>query len=517
MFSLFGRRDKDRAVTRMASGSPALSPPTLPLPDLSPATIGLGGLADAEDRYGAWGANASPASRPANLFKAITSGVETYLLRKGVEQNYWRSVARSQSAALQGTVVNPALDYWGGYDGDREKTGTTFEACRRMAQDNEAVACIIGKRVNQVTSYSRRSVVRRGKSSEPGFHIKLSDLEARATPDDKKRIAELEQFFEECGYVAPPSAERPLAWQPGFDSFLSMLTRDALTLDHVAVRRWHAAEDPRKHPVLAFACVDAAQIQFAGREMDTLKDGVPVWKEAHDRERTNTKDRIAYKKVSSGGQTLEEFTERELFTGHRRHRSDESVNGYGFSEIEEAWIAATLWCSARDFNGLRFSKNTLPRGLWVLFGNFTSQAFSAFQLAMKQQMQGVKNSMNIPVVSGSPQAGSSVQFVPVDPTPKDLEHAQSLFSFGCWIHNLYQISPDETGFSSTSPFRPPLSEASPETNLKYSQDTGLRPLLRWIENLVNRELLWVIDPSRKFKFEFVGVGDYDDYAPRAWG
>jgi len=304
----------------------------------------------------------------------------------------------------------------------------------------------------------------------------------------------------------------PVGWQPGFDQFLRLITRDALTLDWVAVRTWESARDPKKYPIVSFAAEDAGKIRRLRREYINIVNNVALTK-PREPDRTNThKEIVTVKIIDSGGSKVEEYTKKELFVGSRRPRTDASVFGYGYSELEEVVNVALGWTNALKHNTSRFYLNSLPRGVFEIVGQMTGQQTQAFQLQFQEMLQGVGKNWRIPVFSVPPgaSAGQGINFKPFDMSPHDMEFSQFLFILGLLVHCAYHIHPDETGYSAASPFRPPLSEASPEANLKNSMDTGLRPLVLWIEDLLNRNIIWRMFPSRRYKLEFVGLGDWDE-------
>lgn len=455
------------------------------------------------------------ASRDQPLYKAIYNNFRLDLqanhLQKAISRNLLLAEERSSRAIAQGTYTNEDFDTWGLFNGaqnTREKQGLTFAYLRYLAQDCEPIAAIISKRVSQVLAFSRPAVTSGARVTEPGYRIRLTDRKAKPTEQDKENMSALERYIRRTGVCPPPEQNRRAGWQPGFAAFLAELVRDSLTIDHVAVRRWTDINGR----LVAFACEDAGLVLPRQRELKGLQNGVPNEQQAaHDR--LNTSEEIAFVRTGTeGGIVVEEFTAKEMFVRHRRSRTDRRVNGFGFSEIEEYIHGATMWVDARDFNKLRWKKNSLPRGVLAVAGQMSDAHFKAFKLDIARSMSGLANAWNIPVVRAGKDGTPGLKYERFDDNARDMEHSQTLFLTGLWAHILYQISPDETGFQAGSPFRPPLSEASPETNLKYSQDTGLRPLLRWLEDLINDEILWVLDPSERYTFEFVGLGDYDAMA-----
>ena len=452
---------------------------------------------------------------PLGWFSRIRYDLGNYKLQKGVQDSYLKAQQKAYEADIQGTIVSPALDTYGLYDtpgGVTEPTGTTFALLRNFAHSCEPVAAIHNKRIEQIAAYCVPAESQWGKNMSPGFHIRLTKRHEAATKADRDEMDTIQQFFLEGGFCPPPEKERPLGWQPGLEPFVRAIMRDQLTLDQIAVRTWKSSVNSKKYPIVSFCAVDAGLIRHKRRVIEDIDHNIVVYAK-QEIERTNVKPGVmmTHVKMDSdlGGRELEEYSDEELFTAFMRPRTDEDARGYGYSVLEQAMTAITIWCQARDMNAFRFDRDSTPRGILTLFGNMNPQQFQKFTQDWKAMMQGIKNRHTIPILQGSPVTGSSVKYEPLDPSPRDMEYSSFTFAVGLWIHCLYGIHPDETGFSASSPFRPPLSEASPEANLTYSQDTGLSPLLRWLEGVLNRHILWRMYPDRRYTFEFVGMGSFN--------
>jgi hypothetical protein len=444
-------------------------------------------------------------------------------LRKAVDHvdkavgAYLRTQANQLEPEEQGTVVRDLIARIvesDSYNGVREKQEVTFEILRRLAHHCEPLIAIINRRCLQVAAFGQVSEFSHGYVKKPGFRIRMTVGSQEATAADKRRIEELQQFILNCGFCDPPRNERPDGWQPGFTAFLEQITRDTLTLDWVTFRRWRAdpQTDPKgRYKIVAFAAVDSARIRRVRRKPVRVINGVQQTAD-WEGERANTNKEIVFVRMSSpgiGGVVEEEYTADEMVALVRNPCTDEGMNGYGYSETERCVHAITAWIWSRDYNMSRFRTDALPRGILAVLGQLNQQQFDMFKLDWMSMLKGVGKRWNIPILRGLPQAGSAVNWIPFDLSSRDMEYHQFLFSCALWMHAIFGIHPEETGFEALSPFRPPLSEASPEFKLKYSQDSSFSPLLRWIQDFVNREILWVLVPDRRYTFEFVGVGDVD--------
>lgn len=445
-----------------------------------------------------------------NIFGRMRLSYDVGRLQKAINRNYATLQAAKVRAANQGAVVNDAFWLAGGVyeNGAKEKPNVTFDKLREFAHGCEPANAIIEKRTTQVSDFGQIAKNKHGQVSTPGFRVVMSDEAGEATEKDKANMSALNHFLLECGYCPPPFAERPTGWQPGFHNFLSQLTRDSLTLDWAAVRFWASEDDPTR-PIACFACEDAATIRIMPPKYDGVKHGIPIYSDP-DHTRVNTRQRIAYIKVPPGtsmtGQASAEFTVNELRPFVRNSRTDETGNGYGYSELERCINAMTQWIWARNYNASRFRDDALPRGILVLLGQGKGQMLEAFKVEWTAMLKG--NRFKTPIISADKDS-EGARWIDIDKAPRDMEHQMLMFTLAVWMHAVYQIHPEETGYHALTPLRPPLSEASPQAKLEYSQDSGLTPLLKKIANFINREIIWKLVPDKRYVFEFAGIGQTD--------
>lgn len=425
------------------------------------------------------------------------------------------AVTRSQKAAEQGGVINPAFDAMGLYDngqGVQEKTEITFGLLRAYAHNCEPARAIIDRRVQQVSAFGEKVQVRRGRPQKPGWRIRMTSGEEEPDAATERKMKLLERFFEGGGFCDPPEEERPLNWEPGFVPFIRQFVRDSLTMDWAVMRRWESAKDPKKFPIVAIAALDAARVRRMRRPVVAQEAGFRVLGKP-DVKHPNSPNMTRFVQTSSahnGGQIETAFTSKHVAAFVRNPRTDEFANGYGYGELEGAINSISIWIYSREYNASRFKKDSLPRGILTVLGNISEAQLQAFQLQWKQMLQGVNNRWTIPVLRGNPGEGSMVRFDAVDPSPRDMEYHTFMFTVALWLHAAFGIHPEETGYQALSPFRPPLSEASPEVKLQWSQDSGLAPIVKGLQDFLNREVVWKLFPDRSVMLEFLGLGQYDE-------
>lgn len=100
-----------------------------------------------------------------------------------------------------------------------------------------------------------------------------------------------------------------------------------------------------------------------------------------------------------------------------------------------------------------------------------------------------------------------IKFVNMTPTANDMQFEKWLNYLINIISALYGIDPAEIGFpnrggATGSRGGSTLNEADPSKKQQQSQNKGLQPLLKFIEDLVNRHI--VSEYGDKYTFQFVG-------------
>lgn len=119
------------------------------------------------------------------------------------------------------------------------------------------------------------------------------------------------------------------------------------------------------------------------------------------------------------------------------------------------------------------------------------------------QLANTRNAFRPPIIG----MADEVKWVELAQSNKDME-------FDNWMHYLiriacaiYQIDPAEINFDISKVATSTLNETNNEQKLKMSRDKGLRPLLDYIESIINKQILpfWDKELASKYEFRFVGL------------
>lgn len=372
----------------------------------------------------------------------------------------------------------------------------TYDVLRAMSERNPIVASIINTRVNQIAAFSAPP-----KSPyDIGFRIHLRDDKLEPSKSDEARIKELTFMVEETAISQVPGEERD-----SLDSFLRKITRDTLTYDQMA---FEIINGKGGFPV-AFLGIDASTIRLAStaRFFKDIRGGlmqpprVDLAMGTRQKEEIKPED-IRYVQVLDG-KVVTTYTCQELGFGIRNPRSSIKQNGYGVSELEILvnTVTAHLW--AEEYNRRFFSQGSAPKGIIHFEGNISQEQLNAFRRQWHAQVMGVFNAWRTPIVA----APAKLQYTNLQMSNKQMEFANwidYLIKICCAV---YLIDPSEIGFElrgGAQPGQTPAFESHQESRQKMSKDRGLRPLMKFIQHEINRNIIYRIDDG-KYEFEFIGL------------
>lgn len=382
------------------------------------------------------------------------------------------------------------------------KFSLTYDILRQVVSQLGILAAIINTRIAQVCAFCEP--YRNTKSL--GFAIKHKDPDHPPSYAEMAFIKELERFIANCGRSDPNQHSK--IKRDDFESFLKKIVRDTLTLDAIAIE---VVPDMMGIPY-EFYPVDAATIRIANDTLDGYNDtysnrdgfipenprfpnSIPM--NVH----TQDGNPISYVQLIHG-QIANAYSDNELIFSVRNPRTDLLVQGYGYSEIEQIITIITAMLNAEDYNKKIFQNGTLAKG----FLNFKGDSFSPEMLeALKRQWtaqaSGVENAHKLMITQSE-----GLEWT-------DLQKGNAEMEYNKWIEFLlkvacgtYLIDPAEINFSMQGGVsQTPLFESSQEWKLKASRDKGLKPLLKFIAKLINKNIIDRIDDH--FSFEFVGLDE----------
>lgn len=359
----------------------------------------------------------------------------------------------------------------------------SYNTLKQMAVKDAVIASIITTRINQVSNFTKPS---RFSKDGLGFEIKTRD--PNKVPDKKEKdiILAIELFLENCGFDDDNNRD-------SFDDFVRKVIRDSLTYDQCA---FEIVSDKLGRPA-SFYAVDAASIRFA-----TEKFVPSVFMEISEPKKNQE---VKWVQVIDN-MVVSWFTNNELAFGVRNPRSDINVEPYGFSELEQLIHQITSHLYAEEYNKRYFSQGGTTKGILNVKTSLTNPAsleqFEAFKRQWKAQVSGMTGAWKTPVIS----APEGLEYISVNQSNREMEFEKwmnYLINIACAV---FQIDPAEVNFPNNGGVGGTgggVFEGGNEARLKNSKDKGLRPLLRFLESLINKFLISRF--SNEYTFNFVGI------------
>lgn len=385
------------------------------------------------------------------------------------------------------------------YGGTRSKpTAVPYTTLRRMAQI-PAIAAVINTRLNQVASHSRRPRF----SGDTGFRIGLKDREEKMNDKQKKRAKEIEDFFLKTGW------EKNKVRKDNFNTFLRKITRDTLTIDAMTFEKVNKfkGEVKGRMDVAEIWAIDATTIELALNNPvgEGLNYEPPVYKPVTKTGKQNIGDIAYVQKVN--GTIVAEYTEDELAFAIRNPRTDLFYTDFGMSELETLMEIVTGIVNGVRYNTSYFTHSHLPQGVMSLIGKYKDEHLKAFQRHWKVLTEGAAGKWSVPVMAL--EDGQGFNWTPFKNSNRDMEFNQFLeflFNVACAV---YQIDPNEVGFKSWTSNTGGMSQSdNTDAKMEQSKDKGFNPLMDFLSDTFNSEIVDMIDDQ--YEFQWVGVDDEDE-------
>lgn len=369
-------------------------------------------------------------------------------------------------------------------------TMLSYSILYQMSVKNSVVCAVINTRVNQVSTFTKPA---RFSEDGVGYKIRLRDPNAVPTDEQQDIINSMELFLENCGFNNDNDRD-------DFDTFIRKITRDSLTYDQAT---FEVIPDKKGKPA-EFVCVDAATIRAA---TENFKD-----------DHTWTKMNYKMKKGQEAkwvqvidGVVVAWFTDDELAFGVRNPRSNINMQPYGFSELEQLINQITSHLYAEEYNSKFFSQGGTTKGIINLKGDpngiGNKEQLESFKRQWRAQVNGMQGAWKTPVL----QVPEGVEYINVSQSNREMEFEKWMNYLVNIVCAVYQIDPSEINFANNGGVgggQQSVFESNNETKLKNSKDKGLKPLLRFIESIINKFIISKF--SEDYVFCFTGLDDKSD-------
>lgn len=376
-----------------------------------------------------------------------------------VEQTLEKAVreAKERAGAPQTTFYDPVSMFMGREW--TEKKGALLPAdLRRMAQ-NPIVGSIVLTRINQVAAFCSP----RTSAYDAGFEISTEEGEDLATESMLTR------------WVANMGMEG--YGEANLETFARKFMRDSLILDQGC-----AEIVSKRNGMPAYAvAVDAGLIQRLPASLDYATP-------------PNSKDYHFCQVLDDQIQTY--YTAHQMMLGVRNPQTDLRAAGYGMSELELLIRTVTTILNAEKYNSSQLNQGGTSKGVMVVKGDAPEESFQQFKRDFREAVRNAATVWTPPVLRIS--EGAEVDWVTLDRSNRDMEYS-ALFDFlvkqACGV---YQIDPSEVNWNISG--AAVNFESRSDMKAATSRQRGLKPLLTFLSNEINSNLLHRMDPRYRMEF-----------------
>ena len=368
----------------------------------------------------------------------------------------------------------------------KEKASSlSYNILYQMSTKNSVVGAVINTRVNQISRFTKPA---RFSDDNVGFEIKLRDPQQIPNDEQKDIINSIELFLEHCGFKADPDRD-------DFDTFIRKIVRDSLTYDQMC---FEIIPDRKGRPAEIVA-VDAATIRAASEDYQPDSSwGMTAPK---------SKDVVKWVQVIDGS-VVSWFTSQEMAFGVRNPRTNINLQPYGFSELEQLIQQITSHLYAEEYNSKFFSQGGTTKGIINIksdpngIGN--KEQLESFKRQWRAQVNGMTGAWKTPVL----QVPDGIEYIGVSQSNREMEFEKWMNYLVNIVCAIYQIDPAEINFPNNAGVGGSgggVFESSQEAKIKNSKDKGLKPLLRFVETMINKHVISKF--SYDYVFAFTGLED----------
>ena len=365
------------------------------------------------------------------------------------------------------------------------------------------------RRVNEIASFAHPQK----NKYDAGFIICKRDEKAEASEKEQKEMNELVEFVYNTGIEQ--GREKITKHPRNFEEWIRLSARDRLNYNQVGLERvFTEYQEKDKDPVLhSFYHVPSHSLRYA-METDNKKKQKEIKEALKDNiQYKDNADAVALqKKIKKDDvycvqvykeRIINVFDDKELLLKQGNLNAELDNNGYARGELELSVNLISSHVFSETHNKLFFTQGFSNKGILVIKNAMNRKVMNKFKQQFRQQMQGTANAFRVPILSGT-----EIQWVPLQANLKDMEWEKWMNYLIKLICAIFQMSPQEINFDISREGGAGLGDGGNRQNviLSHFKETGIRPLLRWFEGIVNREIIRYYNEEfyQKYMFRFVG-------------
>lgn len=406
-------------------------------------------------------------------------------------------------------VDDPYFDTFGNnYNYKAKLSRITNKTLKEVSLRDWLVSSIMQIRSDTMVRFSRPE----HRRHEMGFRFYKRDAQSNYTEAERDEIAMLEDFIYHCGrQEQTPADDRML-----FGEFLKLTVRDALTFGHIAVEKVKTRGGglhrfrprPAESVYLVNKQMTRAQLEAssdAAKKLALPKSDNDPRKDQQINEADN--DFLKYVQVSYDNRPLAAFGDNDMVFKLFNPQNFADSRGYCYSPLELAIITVTSHLNVENFNSNFFTHGYASKGVLHLKGTVTQAQLSNFRRSFYNSITGAQNAWRTPIVAGL----EEVQWVPISASAREMEYINFNNHLMRILCTQFQIDPMELGldYLISNNGKAGMQRESGEYKVNFSRERGLLPILNFIEDLINGDILPALDKNlaAKYKFTFTGYTD----------
>jgi hypothetical protein len=378
-------------------------------------------------------------------------------------------------------------------------------------QGDDLICAILQARSNMISSFGRP----RSSRFSLGFDFEeMPTARRQRTPEEqkeiKKKIGELKETLWNCGSREVDDEY----FHPNFSQFLKMITRDGLSFGRCAVEFIYKTDVREGKKLVAFRPVDAGTIYrvVPKKEADqsARAEGMRLLSEIkNERLEVERYEKDEYKYVQViDGRPLQAFTEEEMVVYNFYPVTGVEYNGYPLTPIDQTLNAITTHINITLHNKLYFQNGRASRGMLIFQSeDLDESVLQKIRLQFHQSINSVSNSWRMPVFGVG--QGDQLTWQAIDSSGRDMEFISLMDNNARVILSAYQMSPEELpGYAhlARGTNSQALAESDNEWKLSAARDSGLRPLIADITDLLNTHILPKFDEKLSDEYQIVFAG-----------
>ena len=369
------------------------------------------------------------------------------------------------------------------------------------------VSSIIQNRVDTLARFSRPQV----KKFDLGYRIVKISEDEEYTQEEKSEIENIEAFIYNCGRLKNTPDDDKIV----FGDFIKLVVRDALTFGHIAVEKIKT----RRGALHRYRPLPAETIYHINKDMskeqirEHIKSVSTQFKPKSDNDPKATYevtqeqiDFYKYVQVSYDNRPMAVFGDEDMIFKLFNPQNFADSNGYAYSPLEMAIINITHHMNTEQYNSNFFTHGQAAKGVLHLKGTVTQSQLASFRRQFYNLINGSQNAWRTPIIAGL----EDVQWVPMAGGSREMEYLNYNMHLMRSICTQFQIDPTEIGLDLLVTGGKNISSVDGHASkIEFSREKGLYPILMFLEDFMNRDIIPAIDEeySKKYKFQFEGYTD----------